>query len=98
MNEKICVQTLIGHTSTIKSLIELSPGVLASGSLDFTIRIWNFSSSELISTIYTNKLLSSMMKLSNGLIAVGFSGFIKLLRNNCHLYLLIYSNYILILF
>ena len=39
----ICIKTLKGHTEKIVSLLELSSGLLATGSYDNTIRIWNIN-------------------------------------------------------
>ena len=43
--------TLIGHTDKIKALTELNNQILASGSCDQTIRLWNFTSLNQIGTI-----------------------------------------------
>jgi WD40 repeat protein/tRNA A-37 threonylcarbamoyl transferase component Bud32 len=47
-----CVQTLTGHTSEITS-VALSPQafLLASGSLDGTVKIWNLGTSKLLRTL-----------------------------------------------
>jgi WD40 repeat protein len=36
-----CIKTLIGHQYAVSALITLSNGHLASGSHDYTIRIWD---------------------------------------------------------
>lgn len=40
---KLCVKTLVGHRSWVKSLFVLSSGKLASASADKTVRVWDLS-------------------------------------------------------
>ena len=43
--------TLTGHTENIKALVELDDHVLASGSCDNTIRLWNLTTMSALATI-----------------------------------------------
>ena len=43
--------TLIGHTDLVNSLVQLEKDVLVSGSCDTTIKLWNLTTMQLISTL-----------------------------------------------
>jgi len=43
--------TLIGHTDLVNSLVQLEKDVLVSGSCDRTIKLWNLTTMQLISTL-----------------------------------------------
>ena len=45
----------MGHTSYVFCLTVLANGFLASGSGDTTIKIWNYSTGSLITTLYGHK-------------------------------------------
>jgi CRISPR-associated protein Csx3 len=47
-----CVQTLIGHSDTVQSVAVSPDGkVIASGSLDKTIKLWNLTTGQLLATL-----------------------------------------------
>jgi WD40 repeat protein len=43
---------LVGHTLPVWALAELKEKIIASGSADFTIKIWNLENNECINTLY----------------------------------------------
>ena len=47
--------TLIGHSGIIKTIVELDDHILATGSCDKTIKLWNLTSMTIKSTIYPNQ-------------------------------------------
>ena len=46
---------LIGHTDLVNSLVQLEKDVLVSGSCDTTIKLWNLTTMQLISTLNNHK-------------------------------------------
>lgn len=71
----ICLQTLVGHTFTVNSLVVVGDNKLASGSADGSIRIWESSNGTTIKIL--NSYLSSdifcLKMLPNGNLASGSS-------------------------
>jgi WD40 repeat protein len=68
------VATLIGHTDQVY-LLELMPnGLLISGSIDYTVKLWNISSSSTspLSSISFSAQMSCMKPVSNNQFVVGF--------------------------
>lgn len=71
-------KTLIGHTETVKALVELENGLLASGSDDKTVRIWKVETGQLLHTYSYNNPICALAVLPNGfLISVGNDGEIE---------------------
>ena len=58
---------LSGHTKSVFALAALSSETLVSGSNDKTVKVWNTTSSELLSTL--KKQVKSLTVLPNGLLA-----------------------------
>lgn len=58
---------LSGHTKSVFALAALSSETLVSGSNDETVKVWNTTSSGLLSTI--KKQVKSLTVLPNGLLA-----------------------------
>ncbi len=48
IKEYYCIKTLDGHTDRVVSLIQLHSGLIATGSYDSTIRIWNVEESSCV--------------------------------------------------
>ncbi|MGZ6330354.1 MAG: putative nucleotidyltransferase substrate binding domain-containing protein [Parachlamydiaceae bacterium] len=46
-----CVQTLKGHTDEVRALAPLGDGILASGSIDKTIKVWDLQSGSCLKTL-----------------------------------------------
>jgi len=66
------IQTLTGHTGGFRSLVVLPDGLLASGSLDSTIRIWNVTNGTCIKTLVGHSdYVTSLVILPNGLLKSG---------------------------
>jgi len=70
-----CIQTLGGHTHYVSSLIQLQNGMIASGSYDSTIRIWDPTQNfKCIQTLEGHSdVVYSLIQLQNGMIASGSS-------------------------
>lgn len=49
--KSIARKTLVGHKASVYTLCELSNGVLASGSVDRTIKLWEIVNGRLIQSI-----------------------------------------------
>ena len=47
----LTTQILLGHTDFVNTITELDNNMLASGSCDKTIKIWNLATSKIISTL-----------------------------------------------
>ena len=43
-----CIQTLEGHKRSVYSIIQLNDGNIASGSFDYTIKIWDINTYQCI--------------------------------------------------
>ena len=68
-----CIKTLTGHTNSVYSIIQLNNGMIASGSSDKTIRIWDPNQDyKCIKTLtgHTSYVIS-ITQLNNGMIASG---------------------------
>lgn len=64
------IATLEGHTNSIKCLIELSDGRIASASWDNTIKLWDLSSMKLDSTLEGHSyFVWSIVQLKDGRLA-----------------------------
>ena len=64
----VCIQTLIGHLSSVTSVIELKNGNLASASDDGTIKIWK--AGVCIQTLIGhNNHIHAVIELNNGKLA-----------------------------
>ena len=61
------MRTLMGHTDSVRSVIQLTDGSLVSGSRDGTIRIWDTISGRCIMTLegHTGSVIS-VLQLSDG--------------------------------
>lgn len=70
--------TLKGHTERVSSLIELPNGILASASVDATIKLWNISNSSLIRTLQETSSVFALAVLNDGKLASGSYKEIKL--------------------
>jgi WD40 repeat protein len=66
-----CVKTLQGHAGPVNCLIELANKLIASGSADSTIKIWD--STQCIKTLYIHRSpVLCLTQLSNNLLVSGF--------------------------
>ena len=67
-----CVGTLTGHTGVVFSLAALPSGLLASGSSDKTIKIWDATALRCVATLTGHSdLVFSLAVLSSDLLASG---------------------------
>ena len=66
--------SLIGNVSQVLKLVELNNGLLAAGTGNNTIQIWNIASNTLVSTLtgHSNPV-NTLIQLNNGLLASGSS-------------------------
>ena len=57
-NNNTCKFTLKGHTNGVFGLKQITPSILASGSYDRTIKLWDITSGQLIRTLtgHTNSI------------------------------------------
>jgi WD40 repeat protein len=61
-----CIKTLTGHTSIVRSIIQLDNGNIASSSNDETILVWDIISGQCIKTLTGHtSYVSSMIQLNN---------------------------------
>ena len=70
-----CKFNLTGHTDRVRGLKQISFDILASGSWDATIKLWNITTGELIRTLtgHTNAIGSmDLMKNGKTLVSGGF--------------------------
>lgn len=67
------IKTLTGHTDRISSLLELSNGLLVSGSDDNNIMIWNPKNDYTLVTILKGHTsgITALLQLSNGVLVSG---------------------------
>ncbi len=58
---------LLGHTDRVRGLKQISFDILASGSWDATIKLWNITTGELIRTLtgHTNRIHWSLDLINN---------------------------------
>jgi hypothetical protein len=69
-NNYTLIKTLTDHSGNIGKIIELSDGKLVSGSYDQTIKFWDLNNNySLIKTINTSSYVTSLVVLSNGIMA-----------------------------
>lgn len=64
-NSGTCLLTLRGHTASVRALIELQNGNLATGSEDRTVKIWN-PYGQCLHTYLHSGWVSSLRELSDG--------------------------------
>ena len=60
-----------GHSDSVNSLELISNTIMASGSTDHDIKIWNYTTQLLINSINTGHAVLSLLLLPNGLLAAG---------------------------
>ena len=70
---KSLVKTFAGHTNNILTLIQIKNGLILSGSLDKTIKVWNISNQTFSKSLQLGSGVKVLTELSNKLIAVGLS-------------------------
>lgn len=65
----------MGHSQSVNTAVELQSGLLATGSSDYLIRIWQVknNSANLLKTIKTSNIVISLSTLCSGLLAAGLS-------------------------
>jgi WD40 repeat protein len=72
VNTLMLVNTLIGHTDQVY-LLELAPsGLLLSGSLDKTVRLWNVTKASSLSSVNMGRPATCMKMISDSQLVVGF--------------------------
>jgi len=75
MNTGECIRTLIGHMHTVVCLVHVetsSLNVLASGSYDKTIKLWNINTGTCLQTLYGHSdFIRSLILLDRLLLASG---------------------------
>jgi WD40 repeat protein len=63
---------ITGHSLDVSSLLQLSNGMLVSGSEDHTIRIWDPNNNySLVATLNDTRHVTSLLQLSNGMLVSG---------------------------
>ncbi|PCI36007.1 MAG: hypothetical protein COB50_05195 [Thiotrichales bacterium] len=74
-----CLKTLSGHSDSVRSLVALDNGMLASGSNDGTIKLWEISSGKCLRTLTGHSnYVESLVALDNGMLASGTEEEIKI--------------------
>lgn len=66
-----CIQILKGHKSEIQKIIKIDSNLIVSYSRDNTIIVWNLYKFNYINKIITNYPITSLIRLTNSLIALG---------------------------
>ena len=69
-----CICTLDGHSNDVSCLALVTGNILASGSLDKTIKLWSLNSYECIQTIDVGDYVFSLLCLADNLMACGSYG------------------------
>jgi WD40 repeat protein len=72
------VHIMTDHTDRVSSLLQVSENVVASGSWDGTIKIWNVKTCQCVQTLSQGSEVQDLTKLSNNVIACCSSNFIKI--------------------
>ena len=65
------ITILLGHKGLIFGLTQLKSGILASGSFDSTIKLWDLSLGNYTYSFKAANFVFSVVELSNGLLAAG---------------------------
>jgi WD40 repeat protein len=67
-----CILTLNGHRDSVNALIMLPSGILASGSKDKTIKIWNVTKSAVLNTLTSHSdSINALTVVNNRYLASG---------------------------
>ena len=66
-------KTLEGHTEKVVSLIQLESGYIATGSYDFSIRIWDIEQGNFIITLYDIGYILCLLEFKPNLLLAGTS-------------------------
>ncbi|KAE9363034.1 hypothetical protein N431DRAFT_423438 [Stipitochalara longipes BDJ] len=67
------VQTLEGHTAAVECVAFSEDGLLASVSLDWTIKLWDLNSGALLHTLESSSYFGNTIAFSGGLLALANS-------------------------
>ena len=66
------MKTLTGHTLTVMTIIQLRNGMIASGSCDNSIKLWDANNGSLLSTLtYHTNFVRSFAETSAGQLVSG---------------------------
>eukprot|EP00668_Euglena_longa_P017529 GGOE01021943.1.p1 GENE.GGOE01021943.1~~GGOE01021943.1.p1 ORF type:complete len:390 (+),score=90.01 GGOE01021943.1:112-1281(+) len=71
-----CRGTLAGHESSVDccAVVSANPGVLASGSFDQSIRLWDLQTGGVVASLHTNGAVNCVHVLPDGRVASGAAG------------------------
>jgi WD40 repeat protein len=65
----VCLRTLSGHSSNVYAMVGLPDGMLASGSADRTVRLWDLASGELLAMARHTDSVTALTKLHGKLVS-----------------------------
>ena len=66
-NEDRCINTINGHSKSVRTLCQISSSSFASGSFDKTIKIWDIYNFECVYTILGHKdLILIIIRIKTG--------------------------------
>ncbi len=64
------IKNFTSHTEGVKTIVELSNKLIATGSSDQTILIWNITTNQILRNLTShNGTINSIIQLSNGNLA-----------------------------
>jgi WD40 repeat protein len=66
---KVEIKELIGHTNHVTELVKIEEDILASGSYDGSIKVWNYTSGQLLQTLVCDTIVTDLVSLRNGHLA-----------------------------
>ena len=66
-----CLQTLVAHSGAVNCLIKVTENVIASGSYDNTLKVWNLITRTCVRTLEEDLPIRCLVKINDSRIAIG---------------------------